>query len=58
MRCEISLGFSNIAYVAVIAGDGVDAGSGCVGGFGGIYACGRVDEVLDCLGGGLYDFYS
>ena len=50
--CEVSLGFSNIASVAVIAGDGVDAGTEGVGG------CGRVDEVLDCLGGGLYDFYS
>ena len=56
--CEISLGFSNIASVAVIAGDGVDAGTGGVGGVGSIYACGGVDEVFDCLGGGLYDFYS
>jgi len=57
-QCEVSLCFSNIASVAVVAGDGVDASAGCVGGVEVIYACGRVDEVLDCLGGGLYDFYS
>ena len=30
--CEVSWGFSNIASVAVVAGDGVDASDGWVGG--------------------------
>ena len=48
--CEISLSFSNIAFVAVIAGDGIDSGAGGIGGVGSIYACVGVGEILDCLG--------
>ena len=42
--CEVSLGFSNIATIAVVAGDGVDASAGCVGGVEVIYACGNTTK--------------
>ena len=55
---EAALSFSDVTFVAIVAWYGVYAGFGSARGVMFICACGGVGEVLDCLEGSLYDFYS